>query len=154
MIKPKFFGVIHNGKFYHKEAAAFANYIQKFEGRDMEMTISPKYKRRTQGDPGEETNFNGYWWAVIIRIIADAIGEADDNVVHNMLQMLFNKKAYSTIDPETKQRINIEVPRGTKNLSGGEFAEMCSRVRVWASIPGNLCEHGCFIPEPNEVEYE
>lgn len=154
MIKPKFFGVIHNGKFFHKEPAMFTNYIEKFEGRDMEMTVSPKYKRRTQGDPGEETNFNGYYWAVIIRIVADTIGDEDDNAVHNMLQMLFNKKAFTTMDPETKQRINIEVPRGTKNLSGGEFADYCSKIRMWAAMPGNLSERGCYIPEPNEIEYD
>jgi hypothetical protein len=155
MLKPKFYGTIQDGKFVHQDPILFSNYLRKWDdGKEMELTIAPKFKRRTQGLPGEETNFNGYYWAVIIRIISDTMGEVDDNVTHALLQQLFNKKGVKVKDPNTKQEINVEVPRGTKDLSGAEFAEYCSKIRMWASIPGNLTETGIFIPEPNEMEYE
>jgi len=155
MIKPKFFGTITNGKFIHDDPDKFREYLQTFkEGQNVEVTIAPKYKRRTTGQPGEKSNFNGYYWAVIVRIISDTMGEIDDNVTHGLLQTLFNKKGVRIADPKTGEIINIEIPRGTKYLSGAEFAEYCSKIRTWASITDNLCENGVFIPEPNECEYE
>lgn len=155
MIKPKFYGTVSGGKFIHSDPALFENYIRKFDdGKELEITVGPKYKRRTTGAPGEETNFNGYYWAVIIRIISDVMGELDDNITHNLLQMIFNKKGITVFDPETKMMDRFEVPRGTKDLSGAEFAEYCSKIRMWAAIPGNLCNEGCYIPEPNEADYD
>lgn len=157
MIKPKFYGIAKNGQFIldPRELENFRRYMLAFkEGQEMEMTVARKYKRRTSGQPGEETNFNGYYWAVVVRIISDTMGELDDNVTHSLLQTLFNKKGISVIDPETKKRISVEIPRGTRDLSGGEFADYCSRIRIWAAIPGNLCEGGCYIPDPNEADYE
>ncbi len=153
-IKPKFFGVIQKGKFIHDDPSKFYEYLANFQdGQEMEFTIGKKYKRRTSGLPGEETNFNGYYWAVIIRIISDTMGELDDDATHALLQMIFNKKAVTVTDPETKQKINQEIPAGTSNLSGGEFAEYCSKIRMWAAIPGNLTVGGIYIPEPYETEY-
>jgi hypothetical protein len=152
-IKPKFYGTVEKGTIKARDVQGLRMCLQKFEGKEVEFTVAPKYKRRTQGDIGEDTNFNGYWWAVIIRIISDEMGEPDDNVTHNLLQMIFNKRGIRSIDPETKKIINVEVPRGTRHLSGGEFADLCSRVRMWAAMPGNLSEKGVFIPEPNEIEY-
>jgi hypothetical protein len=155
MIKPKFYGTVNNGKFIHSDPALFEGYIRKFdEGKELEITVAPKKKRRTSGGPGELTNFNGYYWSVIIRMVSDVMGELDDNATHNILQMIFNKKGIEVFDPGTKQKINIEVPRGTKNLTGGEFAEYCSKIRMWASIPGNLTTDGLYIPEPGEADYD
>lgn len=153
-IHPKFFGKIQNRQFVHDDPELFGNFLAKFDkGKEMEMTMRPRYRRRTQGAPGEATNFNGYYWAVVVRIISDTMGEIDDNETHMLLQMLFNKKGVTVADPETKQRRNYEIPRGTKDLNGGEFAEYCSKIRMWASMPGNLAEKGVYIPEPNEAEY-
>lgn len=155
MIRPKFYGTISNGKIVHADPEAFEKYIRNFqEGKEVEITVGPKYKRRTQGAPGEPTNFNGYYWGVIIRIISDVMGELDDNVTHGLLQMIFNKKGVEICNPETKLLENIEIPRGTKYLSGGDFAEYCMKIRTWAAIPGNLTESGVYIPEPHEAEYE
>jgi hypothetical protein len=131
-------------------------YLARFDdGEEVEMTIGKRFKARTSGQPGEDTNFNGYYWAVIIKMISDATGElGDDDEIHLLLQMMFNKKGISVIDPKTKVIINVEVPRGTSNLSGAEFADFCSKCRIWAAIPGNVTEHGIYIPEPHEILIE
>lgn len=156
MNKPKFYAKrSKHGYFEWEDDAAVGAYLQKFEeGTRLEITMGKFSKRRTQGSPGEATNFNGYYWGVVVSMVSDAMGEIDDDVTHNLLQLLFNKRGIVVIDPETKRGINVEVPVGTKHLTGAEFAEYCSKIRTWASIPGNLCEKGCYIPEPHEVDWE
>ena len=154
-IKPKWQAHLERGRLVIHDKTGFYKYLEKFKpGQALDVVVGVQYKRRTQGDPGEETNFNGYWWAVPIRMISDEMGELDDNVTHNMLQMMFNKKGMRVLDPETKQMVNIEVPRGTKYLSGIEFAELCSKVRMWASLPKDQGGLGIYIPEPHEAHYD
>ncbi len=149
MIKPKFYGHARGGKFVPDEPDVLRDYMAKFpDGKEMEMTIGTKYKRRSQGEPGEQTNFNGYYWGVVVRIISDVMGELDDQVTHNLLQMKFNKKGV-TVGGE-----NIEVPAGTKEMSGADFSEYCSKIRMWAAQPGSITERGVYIPEPHEAEYD
>jgi len=148
MLKPKFYATIKNGKivFEDDEQRNFDIHLLKFaEGAEIEMTVAKKYKRRTQGAPGEETNFNGYLWAVVYKIIGDEIGEMDLNDIHYWSQInIGNVKGM----PD-----GSVLPKGTSEMSGGEFAEYCSKVRMWANTPGNICDKGLFIPEPNECEY-
>lgn len=146
---------MRDGKFKFSDRASYEAYMAKFkDGTEMELTIGPKYKRRTQGAPGEITNFNGYYWGVIVRMISDEVGEPDDNATHYILQMLFNRRGVQVFDPETNAMKNIEIPKGTRDMSGMEFGEYCSKIRMWAAMPGNLCEHGMRIPEPNEADFD
>ncbi|MFZ2152260.1 MAG: hypothetical protein WAV09_04090 [Minisyncoccia bacterium] len=142
MIKPKFYGMILDGKMVITDREQFDLYLQKFKhGTEMEMTISRKYKKRTSGGPDEATNFNGYWWAVIVRMVSDQMGEINDDYTHNLIQIeIGNYK-------ETKS--GYRIPAGTKDMSGGEFADLCARARVWASK-----ELGISIPEPHEAAWE
>jgi len=153
MIKPKFYAKKSGTWFWLDDESAMRKYLEKFEeGQALEMTVSAKYKRRTQGDPGEDTNFNGYYWAVPVRMISDEMGELDDNVTHNLLQMMFNKKGVRTVGPDGKMS-NVEIPAGTKDMSGAEFAEYCSKIRMWASIPKDQGGLEIYIPEPHEADY-
>lgn len=131
-----------NGKMAITDREQFDLYLQKFkDGTEMEMTVSRKYKKRTSGLPDEATNFNGYWWAVIVRMVSDQMGEINDDYTHNLIQIeIGNYK-------ETKS--GHRIPAGTKDMSGGEFADLCVRARVWASK-----ELGISIPEPHEAVWE
>jgi len=149
MIKPKFYGVKKGGELVllETEREQLNKYLQKFkDDEELEITVSKKYKRRTQGDPGESTNFNGYLWGVVYKMIGDEIGEFDLDYVHHWAQI---KTGNVKGMPD-----GSVVPKGTSELSGGEFAEYCSKVRMWANMPGNICERGLFIPQPNEAEYD
>lgn len=141
MIKPKFFGTVHGGRFIVNDQASLDQYLQKFkDDTEMEATYARKYKRRTSGAPGEKTNFNGYYWAVIIRMVSDAMGELDDDYTDNLLQLETGNFR------ETKD--GVRVPAGNKEKSGGEFAEYCGKCRIWASQNLQIS-----IPEPNEAEW-
>jgi len=142
MIKPKFFGIMHGGKMMITDREQFDLYLAKFaDDTEMEMTIARKYKRRTAGLPGETSNFNGYWWAVIVRLVSDEMGELDDDYTHNLIQI--------KVGNVRRMEDGSVVPAGTKHLSGGEFSNLCSRARIWASKELSLS-----VPEPHECNYE
>lgn len=141
MIKPKFYASAQSGKIVWIDRDAVSRYMAKFApGTDLELTICKKYRRRTSGQPDEETNFNGYLWAVPIRMIADEIGEENDELVHQWVQLAVGN--VRVMNDGTK------VPAGTRHMSGAEFADYCARVRIWAANTLNMS-----IPEPNESEY-
>ena len=148
MIKRTFFGVIKADvtphKFLHHDPGAWQSFLNDFEkDREMEIEIRPKYKKRTQGLPDEVTNFNGYYWKFIVAPVADEMGELDHDYVHHMIQIQLGN---FVVD-----KFGDKHPIETKEMSGGEFADMCSKARMWAAIPGNVCEMGMRLREPNEA---
>ena len=147
-IKQKYYGVKKGKTFVLDEQSEMmvTNFLQKYEdGKEIEITVGAKSKKRTSGQPGEETNFNGYLWGIVYKIIADEIGELDLDYVHYWAQV---KTGNVKGMPD-----GSVIPIGTSEMTGGEFAEYCSRVRIWASTPGSICENGMYIPEPNEADY-
>lgn len=140
---PKFYGTAQNNKFIFDEREYFDGYMEKYpDGTPLEMTVKRKYKRRTSGQPDEDTNFNGYLWGIVYSHIGDEIGELDMDYIHYWMQI--------AVGNFVVMRDGTKVPKGTSAMSGGEFADYCGHVRTWAATPGNLCEFGINIPEPNE----
>jgi hypothetical protein len=149
-IKPKFYGVAKGGKVILNDRETFDQHVAQFlDDQELEMTVERRWRRRSQKAPGEVTNFNGYYWGVIIKTIADTlgyIGREDYDMISDWVQInIGNFK----VMPDGKK-----VAGQTHAMSGGEFSEMCSRARMWANIPGNVCEKGLFLPEPHQVDYE
>lgn len=139
----KFYGKAHNHKFAFDNREYYDGYMEKFpDDTPLEMTVKRKYKRRTSGQVDEETNFNGYLWGIVYNYVAEEIGELDLDYVHYWMQISVGN--FKMMPDGTK------VPLGTSEMSGGEFADYCGHVRTWAATPGNLCEYGINIPEPNE----
>lgn len=149
MIKPKFIGKILKGRLVYINNKRLTKYLQTFKDeQEVEVVISKKYKKRTSGQANEDTNFNAYYWGVIIKMIADEVGEFDQdgyNRIHYMLQVNVNNMI--------AMRNGTEVPAGTRRMSGMEFSEYCAKCRMWANQPDNISDNGIFIPKPNEIEY-
>src|SRR3990167_4598717 len=79
-IIPKFYGKMIRGEFKlnPQDEDYYQKYLRQFkDGQEMEITTKKRFRKRTQGAPGEATNFNGYYWGVVIAIIADYQGEID-----------------------------------------------------------------------------
>lgn len=148
-IHPKFFGKIINGKatLNPSDKKYYDGYVSTFmEDQEIEITVKNKFKRRTAGKYDEETNFNGYYWGVIITMLMDEIPDQfTKREMHQWLQV--------SVGNSKMIRGNIEIPKGTSEMSGGEFAEYCSQCRIFCSKPGNICDKGMYIPEPHEAEY-
>jgi len=147
-IQNKYYGIKKGRSFIlnPNDQLVLGNFLQKFEdGKEIEMTVSARRKKRTSGQPGEDTNFNGYLWGVVYKIIGDEIGEMDLDYVHYWMQIkVGNVKGM----PD-----GSVIPAGTSEMSGGEFAEYCKKVRILAGTPGEITQRSIYIPEPNEVSY-
>jgi hypothetical protein len=144
MIVPKFYGTIKQGKIEMNagETDLINSYLLQFkEGQEIETTIKKKYKKRSSGQQGEEANFNGYLFGVVYKIIGDEMGEIDTDYIHHWAQI---KTGNIKI-----MKDGTSVPAGTSHMSGGEFSEYCSKVRIWASK-----ELNCYVPDPNEAEWQ
>lgn len=140
---PKFYGIARKNKFAFEDRSLYDMYMEKFpDDTPLEMTVKKKYKKRTSGQDGEETNFNGYLWGVVYKMIGDEIGEMDLDYIHYWAQIAVGN--FNVMPDGTK------VPKGTSEMSGGEFADYCGHVRIWAATPGKICDLGMNIPEPNE----
>lgn len=153
MYKPKYFGTAQDmaGKMVYRmdpdSKIEYDKFMGKMKpGQDMEMTMAKKHKPRTTGAPGEETNFNGYLWGIAYKTIGDTIGEWDLDTVH-----IWAQKAVKNVKIMSDGEV---IPKGTSDMSGGEFADYCRLVRMWAGTPGKITNEGIFIPEPNEVVHD
>lgn len=137
---PKFYGKKVGGSFKLEDPKAYAKHLMLFEeGQELEMTLSKKYKRRTQGEPGQ-TNQNGYFWGVVIRMIADHVGELDQDYIHDLVLVKVG---------HFKVILGEKIAKETKDMSAGEFQDLCKRIQTWA-----MQELGVYIPDPYEVVEE
>jgi hypothetical protein len=147
MIKQVFYGKSSDGMFEHEAPDYFERFMRALEesGKRLEMTVKVYRRPRSTGKDGEG-NQNGYYWAVPVRMIADEIGELDQDLVHEWIQLAVGN---FRVMPD-----GHKVALGTKEMNTVEFEEYCARVRTWAGTPGAIVESGMYIPAPNEVEYE
>lgn len=126
------------------DPSAFAGHIGRFkEGEPLNVTVERRYRKRTQGAAGEPSNQNGYYWK-ILSIIGEEIGEDNSETVHDWVQLALGN--FKAMPDGTK------VPKGTRHMSVGEFAEWVDTVMRWASTPGSIVEHGIRLPTLEEYQ--
>jgi len=82
---------------------------------------------------------NRYYWGVVIKMIADEIGE-DPETVHEAMKFKF----LATENPD----LQIQIVRSTTDLTIFEVRDYWEKIQRWASEFLN-----CIIPDPNQVEY-
>lgn len=126
MIRPLFFGVVRGGKLIFEAPAQLSSEIRKYEGRDVQVTIESKRKKRSNAE-------NSYYWAIVVKMVAEFCGYSDEEA-HSALKFTFLKK-------EGK----LDTCRSTRELSTVEMEDYLSRIRIYFAS-----EHGLNIPEPNE----
>lgn len=109
--------------------------LYALEGQDVDVTIE---KHRTK----RSINQNNYYWGVVVRMIADETGYTLDES-HEIIKGKFLA---------TEVKVGNEIIRYSKSTTGlktNEFEDLMTQIREWASVTLN-----CFIPEPNEVNYQ
>lgn len=132
MIKKKYFGKVKDGKFKPDLPQDFKKAFYMLEGLDTEVTVDKKQKIRSNPE-------NRYYRGVVVPLIAETIGEYDEDEVHEMLKIKFL--------PIEKEGFPNSC-KSTTTLTTVEFEEYLSKIRMWASEFLN-----CYIPLPNEVDY-
>ena len=141
MIKKElFYGSALKGRFIFKEPDWFRNFMLLFpDGTDMVMEVKKLGKIRTSKQPGEDTNFNGYYWGIIVKAAAgpDAMADIDMDYVDKCLQIQVGN---FRVDNDGNK-----IPRGTSWMTGAEFAEYCMKCRMFLNQ-----FYGLYVPEPRE----
>lgn len=89
---------------------------------------------------GRSKGERGYYWSVLLPMIAEEMGEPDLGDVNELMKIKFNKK-FKTINGE-----NIEYGGSIERETTQRIEEIYSQIRGWAYHFLNLS-----IPLPNEI---
>ena len=138
MNKTTIYTKVVNGRI-HSNRKSIAKVIREYEGKNIEITIQKRRKRRSN-------NQNAYYWGVIVELIKSAIldswGETmSSDEVHNILKSQLNYK--EQINQKTGEV--IKTPKSTTQLSTIECEQFYHECRTWAKE-----WFGIEIPMPNE----
>lgn len=142
-INPKWRARVTAGKVRIEDQARFLVYVGRMEGKEVDVTVAPRRKVRSTGQLNESGNQNGYYWAVVVAMVSDAMGITDDEA-HEFLKWQFNRRG---VERGGKR---WEIPGSTSSLSTAEFADYLEKIRMWAAGSDAL---SLRIPEPNEAEW-
>lgn len=134
MYKYRFYGNVKNGKLEMIDRDKFAKCLSSLKG-SVEISIGAVTKLRSE-------NENKYYWAVVVKMIANEMGTLPD-YAHDMLKQMFLKNGYSF---KGKQ---YDYVRSTTSLSTKEFEDYLEKIRMWSAS-----ELECIIPLPNEVDLD
>lgn len=130
-MKPIFPGTVNKGKLTLHNPETFKTYFQKFEGKEVELTIQKKRKRIT-------TPELRYYYGVILPYLCNYFGYTPEE-----MDLILKYKFLKRVDKNGLERI----PSKTE-LSTIETEAFYEEIRQWALIDYNI-----YIPLPNEVEY-
>lgn len=111
----------------------------KYKTKDetkIKLTLERDIKIRTSGREWENSNENGYYWAVVIPILSEHFGYLPDET-HESLKMKFLRLGGSDKFPRLGS---------TTALNKIEWEELMEKIRIWA-----LTDFNVKIPEPNEI---
>ena len=117
------------------EALRWAKILGNLEGRRIEITIRRERKVKSAKQ-------RGYYWAVIVPMIAEDVGEFGRNGlqrVHDGLRYLF----LTVTDPRT----GMTRVRSTEELDTVETEQYHEQCRIWANTDRHI-----WIGLPNEYE--
>ena len=122
--------VVKDGKLLFHDKAGFQQYLGTLQD-ECQLVLKKWYKNRTDKE-------NRYYWGVVVRLIADEVGEENKDNVHDFIQLQVGNSA---------DVAGVKVPAGTSHMTTAEFEDYATRVRNWASK-----ELHVFVPLPNEAE--
>ena len=135
---------IASGRIHAADHLGYAAHLEAYEGKQVRITIEPATRKRS-------TPQNAYYWAVVVPMVRDGIGQATGDIytpeeVHEFLKGKFN--AVPMVNHATGEVDHIA--RSTASLKVGQFMDYLAMIRRWA-----VDFLGITIPEPNEqVEFE
>jgi len=127
-----FYGIAREGKISLQDKSGFQRLLEKYEGREIVLTLKPASTIRTNAE-------NRYYRGVIVRMVAEEMKILPDEA-HDYLKGLFLK-----VGVEVRGK-RYEIIRSTTALSIPEFEDYCEDCRMWAASELNV-----VIPLPNEV---
>jgi len=125
----KYAGFVKNGKLKLFDESSFRNAYKKFEGKKIYLTLD-------EDKPPRSREQNSYYWAVVIKILADELGYFPDEI-HEALKNKF-------LTPKHILNTNTYT---TKYLTTQQFEEYLEKIRIFS-----ITELKIDIPKPNQIE--
>src|SRR3990167_1377999 len=128
---PLFYGAVNQGKVKLDDKDNFQLWVDSLDG-EVELTITKRRHSRTRSQ-------NGYYWAVIVDMLAEELGYSKDET-HAILKQKFLSKTINFKGQE------IKIARSTASLKTMEFETYTEAIRQWTASELNT-----KIPLPGEV---
>ena len=147
-VKLTYKGKVENGRIILPSARFKEEVTQAFEGRQIEVIVQRRRKRRSPEQ-------NRYYWGVVITILAHSFKEWNPQLVltpedvhewakERFLPMITDLELFELETPEGKK----EMKRTTARLTTAQFMDYIALIQEWAA------EYSLYIPDPNEWEFE
>lgn len=131
----RYAGVTH-GKMDIEEI--FREDLKHFEGKRFRYILTNEKKRTSEQ--------NKYWWAVVIKTIADWLrshgNDVTDNDVHEFIKMKYLGKKEVIINGKSFERY-----KSTTELNTQEFSELKDKIQR------DFAQKGLVISDPNQEEF-
>ncbi len=108
--------------------------LPKYEGLDGVLTVKKKWNKRS-------LNQNSYFW-LCMQVLAEYTGHTPEEL-HVIVKGLYCPKKEVGVGKK-----KYTIPKGTSELTKGEFVELMLNVNVMAS------ELGVILPDPNLYQRE
>lgn len=134
--KELFFGAVDaEGKLKLERKDRFQQALRRFAGKEVQLTID----RRTDG---RTNNQNRYYWGAVVTPLAEYLGYADPEELHEILKAKFLRRF------ARNERIGFVAYAGsTVKLDTLKFEEYLEKIRTWA-----LADLNFKIALPGEIE--
>lgn len=130
---PEFLGTVKGGKLVAENVRQFKGAFYGFEGKRVRVKVELFRNRRSSEQ-------NKYYHAVVVPMVGEAMGEADNETVHEILKAKFN---YEILVIGAEELLK---PLSTAKLDTKAFSEYIEKIRTWAAS-----FLGLYIPDPGEV---
>ena len=147
-IVPKWKVIVQKGKIVFNDRKMFEEYIQRYEGKEMQLVIKNLSKDRSRSE-------EKYYHAVVVRMIAEEM-QVTNEEAHEFLKGMFLKT-----ERRTESGIRYQHIMSTTELDDRAYDEYIFEKCIrWASLPtqDDGLSHdsglGLYIPHPNEVDYD
>lgn len=138
-MNPSFFGTVKQGRVVMDEPSGFKMWYQQFEGKVIEIVLRKKRRKRTTGQPHEEGNQNGYYFAVVLSISAKSLGYTVAEM-HEVFTAQFAPFVYKDLG---KKKIPVKIR--TSMMDTVQFKEYTESIVI------QMAELGVNIPDPIKV---
>lgn len=106
--------------------------LPKYEGLEGVLTVKKKWNKRS-------LNQNNYFW-LCLTVLAEYTGHTPEEL-HVIVKGLYSPKKEVKVGNK-----RYTIPKGTSELTKGEFVELMMNLNVMAS------ELGVVLPDPNDYQ--
>lgn len=128
--------IVKDGKVTPDNPEYFKGMFKQFNGKHITVTVGRYRKPRSNEE-------NNYYFGVVVKMIADDIGEESENVHESLKSLFLTDIRYIKVRGKL---VKITKVKSTTDLSTLEMEDYLERIRRWAS---ELL--GIVIPLPEQT---